>query len=488
MSDHPPYIVALALAGRQCVVVGGGAVAERKARGLLASGAIVAVVAPAVTDGLRACERAGEIVVRSRPYERGDVAGAFLVVAATNMREINARVTADARAAGALVNVADAPEAGDFTVPATARRGGVTLAVSTTGDSPLMAALARDRLADALPDGFLALLEGVAALRAAVRAAHYHVPPHRWHDALTPDVLALADAGQTGAAMERVRAAIDGVASPPAPLHRSQIEIGPDYLCDRAGRGGKATPRTGVVSLVGAGPGDPGLLTVRARLRLRAADVVVYDRLLDPRILDEASPEAERIYVGKGPKHHAYEQEAINALLVTHGRAGKRVVRLKGGDPFVFGRGGEEADALVAADIPFEVVPGISSAIAVPAYAGIPVTHRGISASVTVVTGHEEGAGDWATLAGDGGTLVFLMGVGNLPGIAQRLLACGLPATTPAAAIEWGTWAKQRVVVGTVGDLPARVAAAGLGAPATVVIGEVVRLRERIQWFGESNE
>ncbi|HET8628114.1 MAG TPA: uroporphyrinogen-III C-methyltransferase [Thermomicrobiales bacterium] len=249
------------------------------------------------------------------------------------------------------------------------------------------------------------------------------------------------------------------------------------------------TRHSSLVSLVGAGPGDAGLLTVRGLERLRAAEVVVYDRLLDPRLLDEAPADAERIYVGKEPGRHALRQDEINALLVARGLAGRRVVRLKGGDPFVFGRGGEEAEALAAAGVHFEVVPGVTSAVAAPAYAGIPVTHRDATSAVTIVTGHEDPARegsrlDWDALARSG-TLVFLMGVGNLPAIAARLVERGRPADTPAAAIEWGTWARQRVVTGTLAGLHDAVTAAGLGSPATIVVGEVARLRERLRWFDD---
>ena len=249
------------------------------------------------------------------------------------------------------------------------------------------------------------------------------------------------------------------------------------------------THGTALVSLVGAGPGDIGLLTVRGRDRLRAAEIVVYDRLVDPRLLDEAPRTAERVYVGKAAHHHLLRQDAINALLVEHGRRGKRVVRLKGGDPFLFGRGGEEAAALAAAGVPFEVVPGVTSALAVPAYAGIPVTHRDVASSVTIVSGHHDPARgdagrDWGALAA-AETLVFLMGVADLPRIAAQLVAHGRPVDTPAAAIAWGTWAAQRTVVGTLGTLPGLVVEAGLTAPATVVVGAVVGLRERLRWFDD---
>jgi uroporphyrinogen III methyltransferase/synthase len=244
----------------------------------------------------------------------------------------------------------------------------------------------------------------------------------------------------------------------------------------------------GLVSLVGAGPGDPGLITVRGADALSQADVVVYDRLVNERLLDLLPADAERIFAGKGPDAHAMSQDEINALLVERGREGKRVVRLKGGDPFVFGRGGEEALALAGAGVPFEIIPGVSSAIAAPAYAGIPVTHRGIASSVAFITGHEdpeklERVVDWATLAAGADTLVLLMGTGQLAEIAEQLIAAGRPSETPVAVIEWGTLPRQRTVVGTLADIAARARDAGIAPPAITIVGDVVRLRDDLRWF-----
>ena len=250
----------------------------------------------------------------------------------------------------------------------------------------------------------------------------------------------------------------------------------------------------GIVYLVGAGPGDPGLITVAGLDRLREADVIVYDRLVSDRLLDHARSDAELIYVGKipadveGATGAPHDQDAISQTLVEKAREGRRVVRLKGGDPFVFGRGGEEAEALRAAGIPFEVVPGVTSAVAVPAYAGIPVTHRGVAASFAVITGHEEpgkpeSAIDWPHLATAADTLVFLMGVKNLPEIVANLVANGRDETTPAAVIRWGTTPEQSTVAGTLADIAERVAEAGLTPPAITVVGEVVRLHETLSWF-----
>jgi uroporphyrinogen III methyltransferase/synthase len=245
---------------------------------------------------------------------------------------------------------------------------------------------------------------------------------------------------------------------------------------------------SGIVYLIGAGPGDPGLLTLKGQACIARADVVVYDYLAAPALLAHAAPTAQRIYVGKQGGDHTLSQEAINRLIVDHARAGKTVARLKGGDPFIFGRGGEEAEELVAAGVAFEVVPGVTSAVAAAAYAGIPLTHRDHTATLAFVTGHEDPAKeasniDWKALATGIGTLVFFMGVKNLPRIVERLLAHGMPPERPVALIRWGTTTRQQTVTGTLATIVERVRAAGLKAPAITVVGEVVRLRERLQWF-----
>ena len=247
----------------------------------------------------------------------------------------------------------------------------------------------------------------------------------------------------------------------------------------------------GKVYLVGAGPGDPGLITVKGLKCLRKADVVVYDRLVDETILGEAHKNAEKIYVGKAANHHTLDQEAINRLLVEKAREGNKVVRLKGGDPFVLGRGGEEAEALSAGKIPFEVVPGVSSAISVPAYAGIPVTHRGVASSFTVVTGHKAWGREarsiaWDKLAVGSDTLVILMGIGNLPNVVDQLVQNGRPSSTPAAVITQGTTDHQRCVIGTLHNITEKVRSEGLGPPSVIVVGDVVRFRESLDWYGQN--
>jgi len=246
--------------------------------------------------------------------------------------------------------------------------------------------------------------------------------------------------------------------------------------------------KEGKVYLVGAGPGDPGLMTVKGLDCLRHADVVIYDRLVDETILNEARPDAEKIYVGKASSHHTLEQEMINHLLIQKAREGKVVVRLKGGDPFVLGRGGEEAEALAESHILFDVVPGVSSAVAVPAYAGIPVTHRGVASSFTVVTGHKASKKGkphiaWDNLSAGTDTLVILMGIGNLTHVVDQLIKNNKPPSTPVAVITHGTTGRQRCVTGTLEDIVEKVKSENLQPPSVVVVGDVVQLRKCLRWF-----
>ncbi len=261
---------------------------------------------------------------------------------------------------------------------------------------------------------------------------------------------------------------------------------------DRIRETSVSSSERGKVFLVGAGPGDPGLLTLRARDLLTSCDVILYDYLVDPDILQLASTHAELIAVGKVGRTRCTPQSAINQMLITHARAGKRVVRLKGGDPFLFGRGGEEAEALHNASVPFEIVPGVSSALAVPAYAGIPLTHRGVSSSVAVVTGAHahDGVCDTKTLTqvAPADTLVVLMGVANIRGIARNVVEAGRSEDTPVAVIRWGTYETQQVVTGTLSSIANDVESAGLRSPALIVVGDVVRLRDTLNWFAKDSE
>ena len=419
-----PHPIFLDLDGQRVVIVGGGAVAERKIETLIESGARVAVVSPDITDRIADLAERGLVEVQRRAYATGDLSGCRLAYAATSDPGVNQAVRHEATEAGVWLNAVDQPALCDFITPATVRRGDLTLAVSTNGRSPSLARQIREDL----------------------------------ERAYGPEYGGLVDA--MGEARDRLRAGAG--AEPPASA-------------------------AGVVYLVGAGPGDPDLLTIKGRRLLERADTVVYDALIDRRLLDLCRPSATRFDVGKRSGRHACSQEEINGLLVAAAKAGHTVVRLKGGDPFLFGRGGEEAEALADAGVTFEVVPGVSAGVAVPAYAGIPLTHRGVSAEVVFVTGHgsalSDSSVDWARYADSSATLVVFMGLDQLPSIARRLLAHGRGEECPVAVIGRGTTDAQRTVVAPLGRIADEVAAAGIQAPALIVIGDVVGMRDRLNWF-----
>jgi uroporphyrin-III C-methyltransferase/precorrin-2 dehydrogenase/sirohydrochlorin ferrochelatase len=446
------------------LVVGGGKIAEGKIDQLLESEARVRLVSPTATPRVAALAAQGLIDWQERAYLPTDIGAAWIVIAASDDRAANAGVAADARAAGRLVNAVDDVPNCDFIAMSIVKKGDLQVAISTGGGSPAMARWMREELERLLPDELAALLDTLADVRAELKAAG-RIPPYEvWRRAITPAALDMLRQGRHGEARDALHAALTGVVA------------------------------TGVVYLVGAGPGDPGLLTQRGAAVLRLADVVLHDRLVDPAVLRLARPDAELVDVGKSPKGRTTAQEEINRLLVEHARAGKSVVRLKGGDPFVFGRGGEEAIALDEAGIRFEVVPGVSSAVAAAAYAGIPVTHRGVSSAVTVVAGH--GAADDRPVAdalsayartAHPGTLVVLMGLGRLDWIVGTLLEAGCRADTPTAVVQAASGPAQRSVVATLEEIVAHVEQAGIEAPATLVVGEVVRLRDRIAWRDETD-
>jgi uroporphyrin-III C-methyltransferase/precorrin-2 dehydrogenase/sirohydrochlorin ferrochelatase len=478
----------MSLRGRPVVVVGGGEVALRKVEGLLAEGARVTVIAPAVAPGLEALVGQGAVELRRRRHRRGDLAGFALVFAATADRRVNARVSAEAGRAGLFVNVADDPELCSFHLPARVRRGSLQIAVATDGAAPFAARRLRQVLERRFGPEWGEWMEAAARVREAVRALGLpRAEAERRHDAFfaaSVDVDRLRarvpGADELGALLApRGRRAGGRAARPPGSAAVAFLPL--------AARDGPRRPA--LVSLVGAGPGDPALLTLRARQRLLAAQAVVYDRLAAPALPGDLPAGVELHCVGKEAGNHPVPQEEIDALLVRLALAGKRTVRLKGGDPFVFGRGSEEADALRRAGVPYEVVPGVTAGIGATAAAGIPVTHRGESVRVTLVTAHESRKGSgpqvrWDLLAQDPhATLVGYMGVSTLPDVAARLVAAGMPATTPAALVAQGTTARQRTVVSTLGGLHAAGVAAGIRPPAIFVIGPTVRRAPALDWF-----
>jgi uroporphyrin-III C-methyltransferase/precorrin-2 dehydrogenase/sirohydrochlorin ferrochelatase len=466
------FPLALEVTGRRCVVVGGGAVAEAKVRALLDAGASVAVIAAEAGGGLVELARRGEIELIRREYRRGDLAGALLVFATGDQGE-NGAVFSEADAEGVLCNAHQDSAHCHFASPTVTRRGDLVVAVSTGGRAPTVAGHVRDALAAGLPDEFGALIDLVAEIRAEGVAPTDTAERGRlWRTALDCDVIGLLGAGQWEAARRLLRGVLAGTVEA-----RPAVPPAPEPARSATG---------GWVSIVGAGPGDPDLITVRGRAALDAADIVVHDRLVHPDLF--AGKVA--VDVGKEPGRHPVPQEGINALLVSLANQGKRVVRLKGGDPFLFGRGSEEAEALAAAGIGFDVVPAPTSALAALAYAGIPATDRRCASSIAVVTGQvaDGQAVDWDGVATATDTLVVLMGFARLGEIVAGLIAAGRDPQTPAAVVSRGTLPDQRVVGAALADIPSAADAAEVPGPALLVVGDVVRISERIAWFGVQRE
>ena len=453
------------LQGGRVLVVGGGEIALRKARLLADAGAALRVVAPDVDSQLAALAAEGGGEVRVRGYEAGDLDGCRLVIAATDDSGLNARVSADAQARNVPVNVVDAPALCTVIFPAIVDRSPLVVAVSSGGDAPVLARLIRAKLEAWIPSAYGELAGLAARFRHKVKALYPDVNQRRgfWENVFQGPIAERQLAGQGAEAERLLQAMVDG-----APVQQG-----------------------GEVYLVGAGPGDPDLLTFRALRLMQQADVVLYDRLVAPAIIEMCRRDAERIYVGKRRADHSVPQDQINRLLVDLAQQGKRVLRLKGGDPFIFGRGGEEIEELAEHGIPFQVVPGITAASGCSAYGGIPLTHRDYAQSVRFVTGHlKDGTSNlpWNDLVAPAQTLVFYMGLVGLPTICAELIRHGRAASTPAALVQQGTTRNQRVFTGTLADLPALVAQHEVHAPTLVIVGEVVQLREKLAWFEGAQE
>ncbi|ARU88426.1 siroheme synthase CysG [Pseudomonas sp. M30-35] len=448
------------LKDRLVLVVGGGEVAVRKARLLADAGARLRVVAPDIRAELSEMVEAGGGELLLRGYQAEDLEGVTLIIAATDDEPLNAQISAQAQALGIPVNVVDAPALCSVIFPAIVDRSPLIVAITSGGDAPVLARLIRAKIETWIPSTYGQLAGLAKKFRAQVKALFPNVQQRRvfWEDVFQGQVAESVFAGK---------------------LHE-----GERLLAEKVA--GAAPQMLGEVYLVGAGPGDPDLLTFRALRLMQQADVVLYDRLVAPAIIELCRRDAERIYVGKQRSDHAVPQEQINQRLVDLAKQGKRVLRLKGGDPFIFGRGGEEIEELAANGIPFQVVPGITAASGCAAYAGIPLTHRDHAQSVRFVTGHlKDGSSDlpWTELTASSQTLVFYMGLVGLPVICQQLIAHGRAASTPAALIEQGTTQNQRVYTGTLADLPQLVAEHAVRAPTLVIVGEVVQLREKLAWF-----
>ena len=457
-SHSPRYFpITLRLDDARVVIVGGGEIAARKIRLLLRAGPQIDIVARELNAELQGLLAEGQVAHLATEFDASQLDGARLVIAATDDKALNRVVAAEARARNIPVNVVDDPEPSTFITPAIIERPPLTLAISTGGAAPVLARRLRERLEAELPQTYGDLAAYTQSRRDKVKAV-LDQPKRRalWERFL--------DSAGAEAVLRGDEAAADAVLD--------------ELMADER--------PLGEVYLVGAGPGDPDLLTFRALRLMQQADVVLYDRLLGPGILDLVRRDAERIFVGKRRNLHTVPQDEINEELVRLAKQGKRVLRLKGGDPFVFGRGGEEIERLAQAGIPFQVVPGITAASGCSAYAGIPLTHRDYAQACIFVTGHPRADGQltlpWEALAKPGQTIAIYMGLGSLPMLSAKLIEHGLPPDWPAALIEEGTSARQRVIASTLGKLPDEVIAAGVKGASMVIVGEVVRLRERLAW------
>ena len=452
---------------KACTVIGAGGIAARKADLLKMAGANVTVISPVLGDEMNRFNDERKIQWIQKTFQDGDLADSVLVIAATSDKNVNAKVAAEAESLKIPCNVVDNPELCSFIMPSIINRDPVQIAISTGGASPVLARLIRTNLESCTPSAYGKLAALARQYRSDVKKTFPKVEERRkfWESILEGPVSEHVFAGRNDDARELLEKLI------------SEAKSDPGYR--------------GEVFLVGAGPGDPDLLTFRALRLMQKADVIVYDRLVSEPIMDLVRRDAERIYAGKERSNHAIPQENINQLLVRLAKEGKRVLRLKGGDNFIFGRGGEEIAELIDEDIPFQVVPGITAASGCTTYAGIPLTHRDYAQACIFVTGHlKDGTSDlnWDMLSHKNQTVVFYMGLNNVSSLCEELKKHGRAASTPAALIEKGTTPDQRVFIGDLDTLPGLVHKNDVKAPTLIVVGEVVELHKKLHWFKPGEE
>jgi len=453
--DHLPIFCQLR--NRACLLVGGGDVAERKARLLLEAGATLTVNALAFAPQFEAWAEQGMLTLAPGAFDARLLDECWLVIAATDDDEVNNAVSDAAETRRIFCNVVDAPKQASFIMPSIIDRSPLMVAVSSGGTSPVLARLLREKLEALLPQHLGKVAGYAGQLRRRVKQTFSAMSERRrfWEKFFVNDRLAQSLANDDEQAVTRIT---DTLLNEP--------------LDDR-----------GEVVLVGAGPGDPGLLTIKGLQQIQQADIVVYDRLVSDDIMNLVRRDADRVFVGKRAGFHCVPQEEINQILLREAQRGKRVVRLKGGDPFIFGRGGEELETLCEAGIPFSVVPGITAASGCSAYAGLPLTHRDYAQSVRLITGHLKNGGefDWHNLAAEKQTLVFYMGLNQAAAIQEKLIEHGMDPAMPVALVENGTSVKQRVVTGELTGLG--VLAQQVESPSLIIVGRVVALRDKLNWF-----
>lgn len=449
------------IAQRPCIVIGGGDVATRKVIMLRKAQGQVTVISPELCEELREMHAQGEIDYVPAEFHAEQLTSACLVIAATDDEAVNEAVSVAAKRLNIPVNVVDAPALCTFTMGSVIDRSPVVIAISSEGNAPVLARHIRSKIETMLPAAYGRIAAIAGEFRDQVKAKFSNLPARRrfWEDVLNGPLVERVLSGQEQAARELL-----------GELLSQQQDA----------------PTRGEVYLVGGGPGDPDLLTFRALRLMQQCDVCVYDKLVSKEVMELVRRDAELVYVGKSRDQHTLPQEEINALLAKLALEGKRVLRLKGGDPFIFGRGGEEIETLMQHGVPFQVVPGITAANGVSSYAGIPLTHRDYAQACLFITGHLKDGTidlDWQAMARPKQTVVIYMGLVGLEQICSKLIAQGVSPEMPAAVIQQGTTQKQRVVESTLQHLAADVAAAGLKPPSLTIIGEVVKLRSRLNWF-----
>ena len=446
---------------RLCVVIGGGEVATRKVAMLLKADAAVTLYSPELCHELEDLAKAGKIKYIKSSFEANQLTDACLVIAATDDEAVNIAVSVAAKAQSIPVNVVDAPDLCTFTMGSIIDRSPVVIAISSEGNAPVLARYIRTKIETMLPATYGRIAAIAGEFREQVKAKFATTQARRrfWEGVLQGPMVERVLSGQEQAARELL-----------------------SKLLNDADTG----TQKGEVFLVGGGPGDPDLLTFRALRLMQQCDVCVYDKLVSPEVMELVRRDAELIYVGKSRDQHTLPQEEINELLAKLALQGKRVLRLKGGDPFIFGRGGEEIETLMQHGVPFQVVPGITAANGVSSYAGIPLTHRDYAQACLFITGHLKDGTidlDWAAMARPNQTVVIYMGLVGLADICKRLIEEGVSPDMPAAVIQQGTTQRQRVVTATLKDLAEKVGAAEMKPPCLTIIGEVVQLREKLNWF-----
>ena len=456
------YPISYLVEGQSCLVVGGGEIAARKAKQLCRSGAEVTIIALEIVDSILDLQSECKLQIEQREFIDEDIKDVSIVIAATNDEALNLHIGQLAMDMKCLVNVVNQPEAGNFIVPSVVNRDPVSIAISTSGASPVLARLLRARIETMIPASFgkLAGLIADYRQRAIKRFPEIQARRNFWEKVLQGKVAELLFSGQA----ERAKALLE----------------------DEFDSINTEESNNGEVYIVGGGPGSPDLLTFRALRLMQQADVVLYDRLVSPAIVDLVNQHAERIYVGKARSNHSLPQQDINQLLVDLAKQGKRVLRLKGGDPFIFGRGGEEIELLTENNIPFQVVPGITAANGCSSYAGIPLTHRDYAQSCLFITGHlKDGTMklNWPALVQPQQTLVVYMGTHGLDVLSQQLIEHGMSSDMPAAIIEQGTTEHQQVYTTTVEGLPSLPEKYEIKPPSMIIIGQVVQLRQQLDWY-----